>query len=175
VPVSETFVRLALPRDIDAVAAIQARAWEDAYGELLPTVVRARLEPNARVEWTAALERPPTSAHHLLVATDGPEVVGFAAVEPADEGDGGPGGVGSLTVLAIDPAHRAAGHGSRLLSAVAETLRIDGFSTAVCWLPETDEAQQRFLVDAGWGPDGARRELDMGTAALHEVRLHTAL
>ncbi len=157
---SETFVRLALPRDVDAVAAVQARAWEETYGELLPAVVRARLEPNARAEWAEAVERPPTSAHHLLVAT--PD-------------DGGPTGVGSLTVLAIDPPYRNAGHGSRLVSAVAETLRIDGFTTAVCWLPETDEVQRRFLTETGWAPDGARRELDMGTSTLVEVRLHTAL
>lgn len=170
-----TFVRLALRRDVDAVAAVQARAWEETYGDLLPAVVRARLEPSARAEWAEALERPPTSAHHLLVATADEQVVGFAAVEPADADEGGPTEVGAVSVLAIDPARRGEGHGSRLLTAVADTLQADRFRTAVCWLPEQDGPQQRFFVEAGWAPDGARRELDMGSGLLHEIRLHTAL
>lgn len=169
------FVRLALPREAAAVATVQARAWSDAYGDLLPAVVLARLEPSARAEWESALERPPTAAHHLLVALADGEVAAFAATSPAEPEDGGPTGVGMLTVLAVDPPRRREGHGSRLLQAVADTLRTDGFRTAVCWLPEADTAQQRFLTDAGWGPDGGRRELDMGTSTMGQVRLHTAL
>lgn len=169
-----TFVRLALPRDVAAVAAVQARAWRESYADLLPAVVLARLEPNARDEWSVAVERPPTSAHHLLVAVADGEVSGFAATAPADPDDGGP-GTGALTVLAVDPPYRGAGHGSRLLQAVADTLCADGFASAVCWLPERDEVQQGFLASAGWAPDGARRELDTGTGTLAEVRLHTAL
>lgn len=169
------FVRLALPREAAAVAAVQARAWRDAYADLLPAVVLARLEPSARAEWTSAIEAPPTSAHHLLVALADGAVVAFAATAPADPDDGGPTGVGALTVLAVDPPRRGEGHGSRLLQAVADTLRTDGFRTAISWLPEPDSAQQGFLTDAGWGPDGATRELDMGTATMTQVRLHTAL
>lgn len=169
-----TFVRLALPRDVGSVAAVQARAWQETYADLLPSVVLARLEGNARDEWAVAVERPPTSAHHLLVALGDGEVVGLAATSPADPDDGGP-DVGALTILAVDPPRRGEGHGSRLLQAVADTLRTDGFETAVCWLPERDDVQQGFLAGAGWAADGARRELDTGTGTLAEVRLHTTL
>lgn len=169
------FVRLALPREAAAVAGVQARAWSEAYADLLPAVVLARLEPSARAEWAAALERPPTSAHHLLVALADGEVVAFAALAPAEPDDGGPKSVGALTILAVDPPRRGEGHGSRLLQAVADTLRTDGFTTAICWLPESDAAQRRFLTDTGWGPDGATRDLDMGAATMTQVRLHTAL
>jgi GNAT superfamily N-acetyltransferase len=169
------FVRLALPREAAAVAAVQARAWGDAYAELLPAVVLARLESSARAEWESAIDAPPTAAHHLLVALADGVVVAFAATSPADPDDGGTTGMGALTVLAVDPPRRGEGHGSRLLQAVADTLRTDGFGTAICWLPESDTAQQQFLSDAGWGPDGTTRELDMGAATMTQVRLHTAL
>lgn len=172
---SPVFVRLALPREAAQVAGVQARAWVETYADLLPPLVLDRLEPEARAEWGTALEHPPTSAHHLLVALADATVVAFAATAPADLDDGGPTGVGALTVLAVDPPRRHEGHGSRLLQAVADTLRADGFASAVCWVPEPDTAQQQFLTDAGWGPDGARRELDMGPATMTEVRLHTAL
>lgn len=168
-------VRLALPREAADVAAIQARAWGDAYVDLLPAVVLARLESSAHAEWASAIEQPPTVAHHLLVALSDGAVVAFAATGPADQDDGGSGDVGSLTILAVDPPRRREGHGSRLLQAVADTLRADGFTTAICWLPETDTAQQRFLVEAGWAPDGGGRELDMGPRTMRQVRLHTSL
>jgi GNAT superfamily N-acetyltransferase len=171
----DTHVRLALPRDVDAVAAIQARAWSAAYNSVLPTAVLSRLEPAARAQWAEAVELPPTDAHHLLVALDGVRVVGFAAVGPAEDDDTDYRTVGALAVLAVDPDERGAGHGSRLLSAAAETMRTSRFETAVCWLPEQDTAQRAFLESAGWAPDGARRELDMGEAALAELRLHTSL
>ncbi|HEY5335772.1 MAG TPA: GNAT family N-acetyltransferase [Mycobacteriales bacterium] len=169
------FVRLALPREAAAVAAVQARAWGDTYAELLPPLVLARLEPEARAEWAAAIEAPPTSTHHLLVALADGAVTAFAATGPADPDDGGPTAVGALTVLAVDPPRRREGHGSRLLQAVADSLRTDGFTTAICWLPELDTAQLQFLTEAGWGADGATRELDMGAATMTQVRLHTAL
>lgn len=170
-----SFVRLALPRDVRAVAAIQSRAWNADYGELLPAVVLARVEPSAAAQWAEAVERPPTSAHHLLVATADEVVVAFAATSPANPEDGGPTGVGALELLAVDPDHRRAGHGSRLLAAVADTLRADRFPRAVCWLAEADTAQTAFLADAGWAVDGARRQLDMGTTTLAEQRLITQL
>lgn len=169
------YVRLALPREAADVAGVQAHAWGDAYADLLPAVVLARLEPSARAQWEEAIDRPPSAAHHVLVALAGGAVVAFAATAPAEPQDGGPTEVGTLEVLAVDPPRRGEGHGSRLLQAVADTLRTDGFRSAVCWLPEPDAAQQRFLTDAGWGADGARRELDMGASTLTQVRLHTAL
>jgi ribosomal protein S18 acetylase RimI-like enzyme len=171
----DTHVRLALPRDVDAVAAIQARAWAEAYADVLPTAVLSRLEPAARAQWGEAVEKPPTDAHHLLVALDGIRVVGFAAVGPGEDEDLDARVDGALAMFAVDPADRGAGHGSRLLSAAAETMRTSRFETAVCWLPEQDNAQREFLESAGWALDGARRVLDMGESTLNEVRLHTAL
>ncbi len=169
------FVRLALPRDVAAVGAVQARAWREAYADLLPPLVLARLEATATAQWAEAVTRPPTSADHLLVALADGVVSAFAAVSPADPEDGGPIEVGVLAVLAVDPPRRGEGHGSRLLAAVADTLRADRFGRAVCWLPEGDEPQRAFLAGAGWADDGGRRELDMGAAAMTQVRLVTDL
>lgn len=168
-------VRLASPRDVHAVAAIQARAWTAAYGDILPTAVLAQLEPAARLQWADAVGKPPTDAHHVLVALDGTATVGFASVAPCDDPDADPQVTGALGILAVDPAQRGHGHGSRLLSAAGETMRISQFATAVCWLPEQDAAQRRFLESAGWALDGARRTVDLGDSTMTTVRLHTDL
>ncbi|HVV29710.1 MAG TPA: GNAT family N-acetyltransferase [Mycobacteriales bacterium] len=171
----DTHVRLALPRDVAAVAAIQARVWRQTYRELFPEQVLAELESAATVQWTQAVMAPPTDAHHLLVALDGVRVVGFAAVAPSEDADAEPTQVGELAILTVDPSSRGAGHGSRLLSAAAETMATNGLRTATSWVPEADTALRHFLESAGWAADGARRSLDTGGAPLVELRLHTAL
>ena len=85
---------------------------------------------------------------------------------------------GEVAELVVDPAHRGAGHGSRLLHACVDTLRADRFVRATTWLTTTDDARRRFLTEAGWAPDGAYRELDLrgdGTVQVKQVRLHTDL
>lgn len=173
--VDGSYVRLALPRDVPAVAAIQSRAWNTDYPQLLPAVVRARVESSAAAQWAEAVERPPTSAHHLLVAVEAELVCGFAATTPADPDDGGPTAVGAVELLAVDPGHRRSGHGSRLLAAAVDTLRVDRFTRAVCWLPQADEVQTAFFTSGGWAVDGSSRELDMGERTLVELRLATGL
>jgi ribosomal protein S18 acetylase RimI-like enzyme len=176
---TDTFVRLALPRDVATVAAIQARVWIESYASALPAEVLAQLEETATAQWTAALDEPPTDAHHLLVAIvfdqAAERVVGFAAVGPSDDDDTDPRQVGSLVALMVDPDQRGAGHGSRLLAAAVETMRANRFTTAITWQPEADAAMRTFLLTTGWAPDGARRELDTGLATLTELRLHTTV
>jgi ribosomal protein S18 acetylase RimI-like enzyme len=175
--VADTFVRLALPRDVGAVAAIQARAWRESYSSLMPAEVLSGIEETARAQWAAALAAPPTDAHHLLVSVvfgDAPErVVGFTAVAPSDDEDADPRRVGSLLTLLVDPDYRAAGHGSRLLAAAVDTMRANLLITATTWQPECDADMRRFLLTSGWAPDGARRDIDTGIATLTEMRLHT--
>jgi hypothetical protein len=46
----------------------------------------------------------------------------------------------------------------------------------VSWLPAEDDTLRTFLTEAGWGPDGAHRTLDLlgdGTTTVQQVRLHT--
>ncbi len=45
------------------------------------------------------------------------------------------------------------------------------------WLPADADEFRRFLVDAGWGTDGAHQELGSadGTAVLKLIRLHTRI
>jgi ribosomal protein S18 acetylase RimI-like enzyme len=80
--------------------------------------------------------------------------------------------------LTVDPEDRGRGHGSRLLQAAMDTIAADRFRRAVCWVVASDDAVRRFLTEAGWGPDGAHRELDLdGTGAVtaKQIRLHTQL
>ena len=172
-PTADAAVRPARPSDAAAVGAVQSRAWRQAFGALLGSDA---MDPAGLADvWADAIARPPSPRHAVLVATAGGTVVGFVAVAPAGDPDLGP-EAGEIVVLAVDPAHQHAGHGSRLLAAATDTLRDAGFTGAVVWLPLPDAVMQNFFTSAGMVADGARRTLgasDGGTVT--QLRLTAAL
>lgn len=158
-PTADASVRPARPADAPAIGAVQARAWRAAYADVLDADALGRLSADDLAQpWHEAVARPPSARHSVLVACAGSAVVGFAAVAPSGDPDAGPDD-GDLVVLAVDPAHRGAGHGSRLLAAGADTLRSAGVTTLRAWVPDDDTALRDFLASAGAAPDGAHRTL----------------
>lgn len=175
-PVADRSVRLAWAAEAETIGEIQARAWRECYGDLLPQEALADIDGEQFAQaWREAITRPPTARHRVLVALDASRVVGFAAVAPSDDPDAAPAD-GEIVALHVDSAELGNGHGSRLLAAAADTLRADGLTRARMWLAAGDDAVRAFLESAGWAADGAHRSLDVdgdGRATLRQVRLHT--
>ena len=176
--VADRSVRVAWADDATAIGAVQARAWRETYGAVLPADLRAEIDAAAFAEqWRRAIATPPTAKHRVLVALERNTVAGFAATAPSEDPDADPRD-GEIVAFHVDPAAFGAGHGSRMLAAAVDTLRADGFARACIWIVLRDDALRAFLEPAGWAPDGAHRELDLtgdGTARLRQVRLHTGL
>jgi GNAT superfamily N-acetyltransferase len=171
-----TLVRPARAGDPASISAIQARAWRMAYGNLLPEATLAALTPEGLLPaWQRTVAEPPSPRHAVLVAVADDIVVGFATVGPSEDRDAA-GTDGQLGVLAVDPIHQRAGHGSRLLSAVVDHLRNHGLTALTAWIPEGDLARTAFLTSAGMLPDGARRSYEgAGQASVAEVRFSADL
>lgn len=165
-------VRPARAGDPESISAVQARAWTMAYGNLLPEVTVAALTPAALLPaWREVVSRPPSPRHAVLVAVADDIVVGFASVGPSPDPDAGP-DTGQLGVLAVDPLHQRAGHGSRLLSAVVDHLRTHALTALTVWVPEVDLARTKFFTSAGMVADGAKRSFaGAGESTVTEVRL----
>jgi GNAT superfamily N-acetyltransferase len=159
-------VRTAVPGDAAALAALQLRAWRALYGDALPELA-AWTETDFEASWREAIAGPPAGANGVLVATDAGVVAGHLAFAEVD-------GQVEVTTLVVDPGHWGRGHGSRLLAAFAD--QVGPGAEAFTWTPLADEARRGFLLSAGWGPDGAYRDLDRDTApAWREIRLVTRL
>ncbi|WP_193605503.1 GNAT family N-acetyltransferase [Nocardioides dongkuii] len=180
-PTADVSVRVAWAEDAPAIAALQLRAWPELYGGLVPAeafptgpdAVAAATEA-----WRAALTKPVDARNRVLVALERNRVCGFAITGPASDPDLDPVADGELAEVTVDAAERGRGHGSRLLQAAADTMVADRFTRAVTWTVASDDALRAFLVAAGWGADGAHRELDLdgeGSTLVKQVRLHTAL
>lgn len=172
-------VRLALPGEAEAISAVQRRSWEQV---LPPDVARSVLESVSLAamteQWHAAIVRPPLAQFRVLVALAAPgRLVGFAAVGPSDDPDADPRVDALVAEFVIDPTAQHRGHGSRLVNAVADTLRADGFTRATRWVASTDDPMRRFLTSCGWDADGAHQTVGTEDAStrVKMVRLHTSL
>jgi L-amino acid N-acyltransferase YncA len=161
--VADASVRPATAADVPAIGGIHARAWTTAYRDLIPDDVLPELTPAAMTEaWRPHLKQAGQPFHHLLVACTGPTVVGFAAFGRATDQPGAGPQDGELPTLLIDPVHVRRGHGSRLLAAGVDLMREDGAHRLFCWVPAADAPRIVFLQSAGFGQDGAWRQLTLG-------------
>ncbi|WP_028645792.1 GNAT family N-acetyltransferase [Nocardioides sp. URHA0020] len=177
-PTADVSVRIAWADDAPAIAGLQLRTWREVYADLLPADALPDDVEATAAAWQASLQRPSDARNRVLVALERNRVVGFAITAPASDPDCDPVADGELSELTIDPQERGKGHGSRLLQAAVDTLVADRFQRAVLWSMAGDDALRAFLTEAGWGADGAHRELDLdggGTTRVKQVRLHTAL
>jgi GNAT superfamily N-acetyltransferase len=181
------FVRPARPAEAGEIARIQLATWRTAYRRMLPRQILDDLDEGFLAgRWAEAIESPPTPRHRVLLAVEQSETgaetaVGFAAAGPADEHatapDEAPLGpdVVAVTDLLVEPRWGRRGHGSRLLSASVDGWRSDGFRTAVAWAYERDTATRKFLLSAGWEPDGTARALDVDDLLVNQLRMHVSL
>jgi len=180
-PTADVSVRVAWADDAPAIADLQLRAWPEMYGGLVPADAfpsGPEATAHAAETWRSALSRPQDARNRVLVALERNRVCGFAITGPSTDPDCDPVADGELAELTVDAAERGKGHGSRLLQAAADTMVADRFTRAVTWAVASDDRLRAFLVAAGWGADGAHRELDLdgeGSTLVKQVRLHTAL
>ena len=170
--------RLALPAEAERIAAIQRRSWQ----QLFPTDVAEHVLASVALasmtaSWAHAIAKPPLAKFRVLVAIEDGRVVGFAAIGPSDDDDAHPGQDAMVGEFIIDPPAQRQGHGSRLLNAVADTMRADGFRRGTWWVRSTDDPLRRFLDSAGWGPDGGHQTVSTEdeAASVKMIRMHTAL
>ncbi len=171
--------RLARVTDADAIAQIQSAAWRERFALSWPPDLLETLdEDSASHEWVRAILSPPDPRVRILVATDSSdEVVGFAALGPTSDPDMD-GQVLELVMWEVHPDARRQGHGSRLMSAVADNARDLGSDAMSMWLGIDEDARRSFAASCGWGPDSAhrvRQSDDFPNMDRAEVRLVTLL
>lgn len=155
---ADVSVRPAVDGDAATIGAVQLRCWHATHGEVLGEEALAALdEAEVLRRWDAAISRPPGPGYAVLVACEGPRVVGFAAVAP-----------GELLALEVDPGSRRSGHGSRLLAAAVDRLRTDGAEHVTTWVLDGDAAREGFLAGAGLGALGRSRALATGVREVSE-------
>ncbi|UJH70726.1 GNAT family N-acetyltransferase [Ornithinimicrobium sp. INDO-MA30-4] len=158
---------------------VQETVYTEAFTGILPDETVAQFDAGEFGSiWRTSIKNPPTPAHRVLVACAGDQVVGFAAIGPATDDDAAaPDKAGEILALAVHPDARRQGHGSRLLNAIADTLRAHEHETVLAWVLADDEVTRGFLRLGGLDPDEAWREraVDASGATVREVRVWASL
>lgn len=167
---ADVSVRPAVVSDAAELARIQVQSWRTAYATILPQPILDSLSEDAAAAiWSDAIAHPPSPTHGVLLAQEGQWAVGFVALAPGEDGSA------LIGPLLVEARWGRRGHGSRLLAAAVDTLRLSGVHTARAWLLEADEVSRAFFASAGWAADGSARLLDTGAGQLREIGIHTTL
>jgi GNAT superfamily N-acetyltransferase len=175
---ADAAVRPAQSADAEEIARIQLATWRTVYSSILPPDILAGLTEEATAQqWRYTIEHGPAT---VFVATEGEWLVGFGAAgaAPEDESADAQGNppedaktVALVSTLLVEPRWGRRGHGGRILATAAQSLRHNGLTRGIAWVPQADDASLAFYQRAGWTLDGTVRTLDAGGQPLREVRL----
>ncbi|MFE2549537.1 GNAT family N-acetyltransferase [Streptomyces sp. NPDC059355] len=145
-------IRTAHPADLDAIAALHARARATYYRGRIPEDAYAGEAEVARTRegWSLAVARAADEGGVLCAEQDG-ELTGVAAFRTAD-------GETTLTQLHVDPVHWRRGTGAALHAACVDAWRRAGVGRVRLEVYEHNLRAQAFYARQGWHRDPAGAE-----------------
>jgi GNAT superfamily N-acetyltransferase len=114
------------------IGLVHVRSWQVAYRGLVPQDFLDRLDPVRRGEhWERQLSAKGEQSGRVLVAEVDGHVVGFAAIGPSSDEDGG--GDGEVRAIYLLVGYWGQGIGKALMGSALDALRQAGFSQATLW------------------------------------------
>ncbi len=140
-------IRDAVREDAEAIGALHASVWADAYRDLATPEALAQLDAAHRVAGWRAVLSDETTTTDLIVGETGHQIVGFTAVGPGRHevyGDRS-----EIKQLYVDQAHQGAGLGARLMRAAAQRLADRGFTCCGLAVVEGNHRAKAFYERLG--------------------------
>jgi ribosomal protein S18 acetylase RimI-like enzyme len=135
-------VRDARSEDVEAIARVHVRGWQQGYAHVFAADDLAGIQLEGRKD-TA---RDALSLAVSLVAERDGEVQGFAFAGPSRDLPA----VAELYSIYVDPDAWGTGVGRELILEVEHRLRAQGFEEAELWVLEDNPRARRFYEAAGW-------------------------
>ena len=142
-----TRIRTATPDDAAAIAQVRVDAWRETYKGMIPDAYLAamRVEDSAAL-WLRVLNAP-SNTTSVFVATQGADVVGFAAgnllTAPKHGLDA------ELTAIYLRRASQRTGIGRRLVAAVVAAEATQGATGLLTWVIAGNKGARAFYERLG--------------------------
>lgn len=164
-------VRIAVPIDGPAIAAVKWRTFGASYRDVLPDAFLDQRDvvPPASF-WIGRAAVPPSRRHALVVLGRPGEVHGYCDAGPCRDDGMDPMATGEVYELYVDPTAQRGGGGRRLLDETVDRLTASGAADVRLWVIAGNRAGRAFYESSGWEPDGATRREDLGVVVLDELR-----
>ena len=160
-------IRAADQADGGPIARVHIDSWRTTYEGIVSAEYLAGLSYRDRESrWNEALTTDHLATGIFVAETAGGDVVGFADGGPEREGNRTY--RGELYAIYVLQEHQNRGLGRHLVSAVAQRLLDDGFSSMLVWVLEDNRRACRFYESLG-GEWVARKTVAIGGADLKEV------
>jgi ribosomal protein S18 acetylase RimI-like enzyme len=169
-----TRIRVALPADAPAIAALNVRAWRWAYAGLVPEALLDGLSiERDEVRCRAYLANLPARMRTWVAERAG-RVVGYVNAGPSRDADAAL-GTGEVYALYVDPAEVRTGVGRALFAHAMDALLAQGCRAVTLWVLVGNERACRFYDAAGGVRDGATQVAHYDGTPLDELRYRFAL
>jgi ribosomal protein S18 acetylase RimI-like enzyme len=171
-----TAVRLAVPNDAAAIAAVHTKTWQAAYAGVIDQTYLDGLEVAPReAMWRRSLKHGRAPGAIFVADGDG-ALAGFIAVGtyrgPSGEQDES---AGEVFAIYVDPGHWSTGLGRALMDAGVERLSAHGLREVRLWVLADNPRGRRFYERYGFVTDGETRIDDVGGRPVEEVRYTLAV
>ncbi len=147
---------------LEAVSAIYARSWREAYRGIVPQGYLDRLEDGF---WLSTLEARRVDS--LVAEADG-VLAGTVCAGPGRDGRWWD--WGEIVALYLLPDYQRRGIGTLLLEAAMGRLRQLGFANTYLWAAEGNLPARRFYEARGFVPAPERTRTVLDGKAVREVR-----
>lgn len=159
-------VRFATLDDVEDLAEVHVRSWQEAYAGILPDSYLRGLNRSARVRWWSRFIANGAEVH----VSEVDRVVGFCTAGDSDDE-----GWGEIFAIYVHPDHWGEGHGHELLRAGETRLAALGHEKALLWVLEANERGRRFYERQGWTVGKPIRVEEIGSIQVAEVRYEKRL
>lgn len=160
-------VRPAVEQDARAIAEVHVGSWQEAYRGMLPDSYLAGLSIDKReAAWREALVR---GSPEVWVSETESGVGGWVSFGPSRDTGAAP-SVAEIEAIYVAPNRWATGMGRELWLAAQKRLVERQFESVTLWVLEENARAIRFYSAAGFAPDAARKEVNVGGKGVWHIR-----
>lgn len=159
-------IRRAKNSEAKAIANIHILSWQATYQGLMPEEILNSLSLEKRQqEWHERLQ----AGVEVWVVEQKQNIIGFASVCPARDGDADPKTVAEISAIYLLPEHWNQGFGKQLCQIIFKNALNNNFQAMIAWVLETNKPACIFYEAMGFKATGDLKKDHIGCDSLRVV------
>jgi len=154
--------------DVESVAEIRIRGWQNTYADQMPDDYLKNLSLEKTIlRWREVLSNPVRDRKAVGAFISG-KLIGYISMGPnrsEDEINSG-----EIFAIYVEPDLQKMGIGTRLINTSTEFFASLGYSYATLWVLHTNVQAMSFYERKGWSASGKRKTESLGNFEISEIQ-----